>query len=147
MTMTVRVRSTSPREQFDFMRNAVAFADEIGPRFRDELKRRAPVGATSLRPGRLRDSIRYSRTTRNGAVRLEFKAHVPYARFVVHGTRPHRISARAAKALHWTNASGSHFAKSVWHPGTAPNHFPEETLRASRLLVEVSFKRNMTGGL
>lgn len=147
VTMTVRVEQRSPRERFEFMRGAVAFADEVGPRVRDELKRRAPVGQRDPRPGRLRDSIRYSRTTRPDGVRLEFTAHVPYARYVVGGTRPHLISARAARALHWIDAGGSHFARTVHHPGTAPNPFPREAMDASRLLVQVAWRRHMQGGL
>jgi hypothetical protein len=147
MTMTIRVTNTQPRDQFDFLRSAVAFADEVGPKVRDEMRRRAPVGVFSPQPGRLSRSIRYSRTVRAGTVRMEFKAHVPYARYVTGGTGPHLITRRAAMALHWLNASGSHFARTVHHPGTAPNRFPHEALTLSKPLVEVAFRQHMTGGI
>lgn len=147
MTVTMRVERSRPLQQFDFLRGAVAWADEVGPALRTELKRRAPVGHRSPRPGRLRDSIRYSRTTTGAGVRMEFRAHVPYAKFVVGGTRPHLISARAARALHWIDGAGSHFAKTVHHPGTAPNPFPAEAVQATRLLAQLALKRHMTGGL
>lgn len=142
MTMTVRVTQTPSRQHFEFMRNAVEFADEVGPLVRGELQRRAPK-----RTGRLSRSITYSRHTSGDGVRIEFKAHTPYAGYVVHGTRPHRISARAARALHWFGAGGEHFAQSVNHPGTHPNPFPREAIDSSRLMVAVSFRRHMQGGL
>lgn len=100
-----------------------AWGDEVGHQVRDALKAETPV-----RTGDLRRSERYSRTFHGDTLRLEFTAHTPYAPYVVGGTRPHIIRPRAARALHWSDGSGSHFAKVVHHPGNKPNDFPERVL-------------------
>lgn len=47
-----------------------------------------------------------------------------YGAAVEHGSRPHEIRARNAKALHWVNAQGEDvFRRSVWHPGTSPQPY------------------------
>lgn len=122
----------TPLDRFQFLRAATSFMDEAAPLVRDALKRAAPVGQRTPRPGRLRDSIRYSRRTSGDGVAAEFTAHTPYAGYVLRGTAPHRISARAARALHWVSASGPHFARSVNHPGTRPNPFPVRAAAAVR---------------
>jgi len=53
---------------------------------------------------------------------------VPYAGFVMYGTRPHVIRARRAKALHFRMGGREVFCKSVNHPGTRPNRFMERAL-------------------
>lgn len=108
--------------RFIWMRGAVTFMDRAGPELRSAIKREAPVGE-GPGAGRLRDSVRYSRSTRAILVRGEFRAHTPYTRYVVDGTRPHIIRPVAARALHWRDAGGDHFARLVRHPGTRPNPF------------------------
>lgn len=48
---------------------------------------------------------------------------VDYARYVHDGTRPHRINAVRAKALHFYWQGREVFTKSVWHPGTRSRPF------------------------
>jgi hypothetical protein len=59
---------------------------------------------------------------------VTFTAHTPYAKFVIDGTPPHVIEARAAKVLHWTGPNGDVFRRRVNHPGTQPNPFPRKAL-------------------
>jgi hypothetical protein len=77
----------------------------------EALKTEAP-----RKTGRLRDSILVR--TEDGEQR--FYA-LPYARFVVGGTRPHLILPRTKRALFWQGAG--HPVRQVRHPGTAPNDF------------------------
>jgi hypothetical protein len=49
---------------------------------------------------------------------VEFYDRAPGGFFVEHGTRPHTIRPKRAKALRWVGPSGPIFAKKVEHPGT-----------------------------
>lgn len=126
--MSVSVRSTwvgKPPSDLSFaVRKAMTeWGDEAGHTVRDALKAETPV-----RTGRLRASERYSRTFHGDSLRLEFTANTPYAPYPIWGTRPHIIEPKAARALHWVNGSGSHFARIVHHPGNRPNNFPERVM-------------------
>lgn len=142
MSMTVTTTESGSYARFRWTVAAVTWSDEVGPMVRTELKHRAPVGKRTPRPGRYRDSIRYSRRTLAGVgVKIDFTANTPYAPYVTDGTRPHEISAVAARALHWTDGSGGHFAKVVQHPGTKPNPFAREAVRHMEPVIRASFKR------
>ncbi len=121
----------SPLARFSWARAATTWADQAGPLVRDALKKEAPVGKGD-RAGRLRDAIRYERADLEGLVTLRFDAHVPYTPYVLDGTRPHLITAKAARALRWQwygHAPGAiAFAKSVHHPGTKANPFNERAV-------------------
>lgn len=128
ITLNLDGLERDPLRRFQWTRAAVAWADEAGITGRTALKAKAPVGK-GPNAGRLRDSIRYQRTTAVGrGITVSFTAHTPYAGFVIGGTRPHRIEARAAKALHWVGPHGDVFRRSVWHPGTRPNPFPRKAM-------------------
>lgn len=53
--------------------------------------------------------------------------------YVEYGTLPHIILPVHAKALRWENASGVHFAKIVYHPGTQATHFMRNALYKYRM--------------
>ena len=82
--------------------------------------------------GRLRSAIRlYVRddkgrfaTQRSGTVvcSYELAVEVPYARFVILGTRPHLIRSTGPWSLH-NPKTGAFFGQQVQHPGTKPNDF------------------------
>lgn len=128
LAMRISQSGSGSLRSFAWKRAATAWADETGVIVRDALKNAAPVGQ-GPDAGRLRDSIRYLRRTGEGSVVLEFTAHTPYASYVIDGTRPHIIRARAARYLHWVDAGGGdRFAKQVNHPGAEPNRFPERTI-------------------
>jgi hypothetical protein len=62
------------------------------------------------------------------------------AGYLQHGTRPHRIEARNAKALRFEMGGGIVFAKSVMHPGTAPTEWLERAGQLSLNPVERAFE-------
>jgi hypothetical protein len=138
------VSFTNMDETFDKMiaGNAVArlgamvqWADETGRYIVHELEAQTPV-----RTGRLQGSMRYQRTLLGGmSLRMEWHSNVPYAPFVIHGTAPHDIYPKAARALHWGPAGGGTFAMHVHHPGTKPNPFPARTMERVRLGVIASY--------
>jgi hypothetical protein len=51
---------------------------------------------------------------------------IGYSRYVVQGTRAHRIQAVHRAALWWPGAA--HPVGSVWHPGTRPNPFDQRAV-------------------
>lgn len=55
----------------------------------------------------------------------------PASLYVLGGTRPHVIRPVRARALKFTVGSQTVFAKVVMHPGTQPNNFLREALRAA----------------
>lgn len=108
-----------------FRRGAVLseVADTIRPGLVQALKLACPKDS-----GRMADRIRAERRTSlafGAAVDLKATTDVPYAPYVLNGTRPHWIFPRNAKALHWVNQSGDDvFATAVHHPGNKANDFP-----------------------
>lgn len=136
MSLTIELAGDNPADspfaRFSFTKAAVEWADEAGPMVREALKAEAPVAKTSLdgrKGGRLRDSIRYERETGPGSVTMVFTANVPYAGYVIGGTGPHVISASAARFLRYEGTAGQVlFSRSVQHPGTKANDFPERAL-------------------
>lgn len=81
----------------------------------EETRRQAPRDT-----GRLRDSLRLQSA---GRLTRTVASDVPYAHYVIRGTRPHLIRPRRRKALWWPDAP--HPLAKVLHPGTRPNPFPE----------------------
>ncbi len=121
---------------FDATARMVSWADSSGPKLAAEIRREAPV-SPNAGGGRLRDSIRYQRSTSIGGVTLKFHTNVPYAPYVVEGTIPHAIDARIALTLHFVGGDGAeHFPKHVWHPGTKANEFPQRALL--KMLPEIT---------
>ena len=63
----------------------------------------------------------------------KIQALAPYAKFVVEGTRPHKIyPARAAVLAFKTAAGDLVFTRLVRHPGTKPNPFMQRALDKAR---------------
>jgi hypothetical protein len=122
----------SPFARFDWTEAAAEWADEAGPMTLAALKAEAPVGKSDPLSGRkggaLRDSIRYERETAPGSVSMTFTANVPYAGYVIGGTGPHVIAASAAQALQFMLDGAVTYRKSVNHPGTKANDFPERAV-------------------
>lgn len=55
----------------------------------------------------------------------------PATLYVIGGTRPHVIRPVRARALKFTVGSRTVYAKVVMHPGTQPNNFLRDALRAA----------------
>ena len=139
----------SPLARFSWAKAATVWADEAGPLVRAALKDEAPVGQGE-RAGRLRDAIRYERQVNlgEGLVTLRFDSHTPYTKYVIDGTRPHLITAKAARALHWVDASGrDQFRRSVKHPGTKPNPFPERAVFPLTGVLHEKFRAAIEAGM
>ena len=129
MTVTMRMNwqgNGEPLKRFIMLKVLTEWGDATGPYVRSILKERTPVVT-----GRMRDSERYARNGFASGIRLEWRAYTPYAKYVIDGTRPHIIEAKAARFLRWHGSDGRvHFARRVHHPGNRPNQFPKEVMDA-----------------
>lgn len=127
MAFEVKVSGANRRLRVDWAQVAAGWADQVQPAGVAALKRAAPV-RQGEGAGRLRDSIRAERTASAAELVIRFTSRVPYAGFVVGGTRAHEIVPRNARVLAWEGPGGPVFARHVNHPGTRPNRFPERAL-------------------
>lgn len=85
---------------------------------RDDLQRRAPRKTGTFATG--------IRTVERGE--FDYAVELPGmpGRFIIDGTRPHTITARAGGVLRWTTPGGGvAYARVVHHPGTKPNDFAQ----------------------
>lgn len=106
-----------------------SWGDRVTEAMRDEAPYREGDGEGGDGGEHLRDSIAFAGARPVGAgAQMSWTSDVDWAEYVVDGTEAHEIHAVVAKALRWLNyghAPGALvFAKSVMHPGTAPNPFP-----------------------
>lgn len=151
MTEAFSVNAQFPKEplsRFKFATRLIEWSDEIGPLMREELKKQAPVRRDSfVTGGRLRQSIRYRRTFTGIGGTVQWTANTPYAEFVVRGTQPHDISAKATRALRFMDKGGGvAFARHVHHPGSKPDDFPKRAAEALGPRIYSSFRRHVTEG-
>lgn len=61
---------------------------------------------------------------------------VPYAQYVHEGTKRHKIRIKKKRSLRWAAGDGFRFAKSVNHPGTAPDQFLYEAAAAQEKHIQ-----------
>jgi hypothetical protein len=67
----------------------------------------------------------------------KIQALAPYAKFVVEGTRPHKIHPASANVLVFKAKSGDLvFTKLVRHPGTKPNPFLQRAVDKAREQID-----------
>jgi hypothetical protein len=143
VTLTGANAADTPLARFNWLKAATMWSDQVGPLVRGELKRVAPVGR-GPDAGQLRDRIRYDRRTTGSSVSLLFGTGVGYAKYVIAGTGPHVIRAKAGRALAFQGRGGNTvFARRVNHPGTRKNDFPARALRVAEPLIQRRFSTIM----
>jgi len=142
MSMTVTIRSSGrrPGGAFRWEEAASAWAGKSAPLAKGMLKAHAP-----FRTGALRASIADRAEASPGRMMVVLYATAPQARWVLDGTRPHLIVARNARALRWLGPGGMgvRFARSVRHPGTKPNPFPDRALEPIRAVIARLFAESV----
>jgi hypothetical protein len=73
-----------------------------------------------------------------GSAEMVFISDAPYAKYVISGTGGHGIPTgglAAGKILHWERSGTHTYRRWVYHPGTAPNNFPDRAVTAVQPLV------------
>ena len=139
MTMTVSGAGRSLK--FDWPAASRAWAADVEPLASRAMKMQSPVGAGPT-AGNLRQSIGSRLEPSPSQMWVVLFGTVPYLPYVIGGTRAHPIVARYAKALRWLENRGHGpiaYAKSVQHPGTKPNDFPERAISPLTNLILQSF--------
>jgi len=94
--------------------------------------RRVEAEAIRRAPGSMGSTIRAQiRRGPGGDFQGVINVRHPAALYVIGGTRPHVIRPVRAKALRFTVGGQVVYAKVVMHPGTKPNDFLRQALRAA----------------
>lgn len=94
--------------------------------------RRVEAEAIRRAPGRMGSTIRAQvRRGPGGDFQGVINVRHPAALYVIGGTRQHVIRPVRAKALRFTVGGQVVYAKVVMHPGSKPNDFLREALRAA----------------
>lgn len=140
--MSVKVTGKQGLATASLPKAIAAWESEVAPALLAEIKRRAPVSSAE-NGGRLRDSINISRSGSGAGVVARITSTAPYAKYVENGTGPHRIEARQALALHWTDRGQSMFARGVNHPGTKANPFVREAVTALLPMMRQKLSNNI----
>lgn len=137
MSMTMTVTGADRSLKFDFKAAASAWASDVEPAALRAMKMHAP-----FRTGAMRQGIGSRLEPSAGSMWVVLYSTAPYAKYVLGGTKAHTIAAVNAKALRWIANSGHGgvmFAKSVKHPGTKPDNFPERGLAPLTTMILQSF--------
>jgi hypothetical protein len=135
MTMTVSGADRSLK--FDWKAASEAWAADVAPAATGSMKRFAP-----FKTGAMRQGIGSRLEPGPGRMWVVVYSTASYAPYVLGGTAPHVIAARNAKALRWFANAGHGpimFAKSVNHPGTKANDFPEKAIEPLKTLILQAF--------
>lgn len=127
LSMTVTREGIPPGARFHWEEAATTWSREAAPLMGRMLRARAP-----FRTGNLRSTIATRTEPGPESMMIVGYATAPYTPFVIKGTKPHPIVARNARALRWTGSGGIgvNFARSVKHPGTRANPFPDGAMEA-----------------
>lgn len=137
MSLTMSVSGADRSLKFDWKAASEAWAADVQP-----LASRAMRLQSPFRTGRLRQGIGSRLEPSAGSMWVVIYGTASYLPYVLGGTGPHVIAARNAKALRWianNGHGGVMFAKSVQHPGTKPNNFPERAISPLTSLILQSF--------
>jgi hypothetical protein len=123
--MTLTVSGADRSIKFDWAAASRAWAASVEPAATAIMKARAP-----FRTGALRQGISSRIESEPGSTQVVIYGTASYLPYVLGGTQPHVITARNARALRWTGRGGIgvSFARSVNHPGTKPDDFPEQAM-------------------
>lgn len=140
LTITVTRAGGSPGWRFHWETAAGIWVDEVAPLGEMLLRAHAPVGQ-GRGAGRLRESITPRVERSPGQAMITYYTTVPYARYVLEGTRPHLIEPRNARVLRWLGPGGIgvRYATRVHHPGTRPNPFPHRALFPAQYAISHMF--------
>lgn len=133
MSFTLTIDGSEQRLHFVWAEAAGVWAAEVAGVAAEAVRARAPVAHPfdpnpPVKPGALRRSIAPRIETAAGTASVVIYSTVPYALFVVGGTKPHPIQPRNARMLHFWTAGGEFFRPYVNHPGTKPNPFAAQAI-------------------
>lgn len=144
-------------QHFDKLKFTAAGADvqaallEGAEMIQQEALRRAPIApyatrqhGKSIAPGGLRASIKAASGRKHKtflqAFTFTLSRLAPHAHLVQFGTKPHLIAGKkmriAARAFTWLRRVGDQIRTKIQHPGSRPNPFFTDAIKARRLAVK-----------
>ncbi len=125
---------------------------EAAREIRGEAARRAPIAQYTTKrfgadrpPGDLKKAIKAAKgrkyKTFLQAFTFTFQKDAPHAAMVHNGTKPHWIRGKkflriAARAFAWLSRVGDQVRTKVFHPGSRPNPFLADAVKAKRRAVK-----------
>lgn len=148
--MSIQIKVEGAKVSFAkwaFKPMAATWRSRIAPVVLTALKEEAPIYkyadaelSRGENPGDLKKSIKLDSVggSIGEGIEMVFISDVPYAKYVVSGTRGHRIplSGDAQPMLHWTRVPwGPMYRLSVNHPGTTANNFPKRAIERVQPVV------------
>lgn len=147
--MSVQIKIEGSKVSFPkwaFKPMAMAWRRRIAPVILEALKTEAPVykyNDTKLsrgqKPGDLKNSIKLDSLGGGigSGVEMVFVADVKYAKFVISGTRPHRIPLNGDNTplLHWNRDGQDVYRRNVFHKGTKANDFPKRAIERVQPMI------------
>lgn len=137
MSLNVTVSGADRSLKFDFKAASEAWAADVEPSALRAMKLASPFLTGAMRQG-----ISSRQEPSAGSMWVVLYSTASYAGYVVGGTVAHPIRAVNAKALRWIPNRGHgtpQYAKSVQHPGTKANDFPERAIGSIQTLILQSF--------
>ena len=141
MSINMTVTGADRSLKFDWPAASRAWAADIEPGALQLMKAHSPVGAGPT-AGNLRQSIASRLEESPGQMWVVLYGTVSYLPYVLGGTRPHLIQARNTRALAVLMNRGHGpqvIRRSVNHPGTKPNDFPERAIAPMKSVIMQSF--------
>lgn len=147
--MSIQVTVTGAKVSFSkwaFKPMAMAWRSRVAPVVLDAMKKEAPVYkyddtvlSRGQKPGNLRDSIKMDSISGSigAGIEMVFISDAPYAKYVVEGTRRHRIplNGDALPLLKWTRNGETNYRRFVDHPGTTADNFPKRAIDSVQPIV------------
>jgi hypothetical protein len=113
----------------------IRFADADAKKRANKVEAAAKIEAPTGKTGDLRRGIR---TTQSRDVQGRYStgydvtSNAAYSRYVIKGTRPHKITGNPLLAFFWPKLGANVVFRSVNHPGTKGNNFLGRALRRAR---------------
>ena len=141
--MSVEIKVTGSKVSFArwaFKPMAATWRSRVAPIVLEALKEEAPAYkyddaqlSRGQTPGDLKKSIKLDSVggSIGEGIEMNFVSDVPYAKYVINGTRGHRIplSGDATNPmLHWNRGGVDNYRRWVQHPGTTANNFPQRAV-------------------
>lgn len=138
--MSIEIKVEGAKVSFSrwaFRPVAATWRSRVAPVVLAALKDEAPVYkyddpqlSRGQKPGDLKNSIKLDSVggSVGEGIEMKFISDVPYATYVVTGTRGHEITPTRASMLHWARGGQDFYRAFVNHPGTKPNDFPRRAI-------------------
>lgn len=146
--MSVEITVKGGRVSFSrwsFRSVGAVWRNRVGPLVLEAMKQEAPVYkydddklSRGHKVGELRESIKMDSSSGGvgKGIEMVFTTDVPYAKYVIKGTKgPYPITPVNALMLHWNRGGEDVYRSQVSHPGIHANDFPKRAVDKVQPLI------------